>query len=64
MDTSNEEYHRVKAFIDHCHANNIRVTFYCVRDGSVLESYQQMSLISRNASFFRLSGRTDPHSIE
>ncbi|HTS58196.1 MAG TPA: hypothetical protein VMH03_11645 [Terriglobales bacterium] len=28
MDTSSEEYHRVKAFIDRCHANNIRVTAF------------------------------------
>lgn len=28
MDTSSEEYRRVKAFIDRCHANNIRVTAF------------------------------------
>ena len=28
MDTSSEEYGRVKAFIDRCHANNIRVTAF------------------------------------
>jgi hypothetical protein len=28
MDTSSEEYQRVKAFIDRCHANNIRVTAF------------------------------------
>ncbi len=27
-DTSSEEYRRVKAFIDRCHANNIRVTAF------------------------------------
>ena len=27
-DTSGEEYRRVKAFIDRCHANNIRVTAF------------------------------------
>lgn len=28
METSSEEYRRVKAFIDRCHANNIRVTAF------------------------------------
>lgn len=28
MDTSSQEYERVKAFIDRCHANNIRVTAF------------------------------------
>jgi hypothetical protein len=28
LDTSSEEYRRVKAFIDRCHANNIRVTAF------------------------------------
>lgn len=28
MDTSSEEYRRVKAFIDRCHANNIRITAF------------------------------------
>jgi hypothetical protein len=52
IDASSEEYRRVKAFIDRCHANNIRVTAFnslgglAVRD--VLMHPEQRNWISRD----------------
>ena len=52
MDTSSEEYRRVKAFIDRCHANNIRVTAFNSLGGlgvrDVLMHPEMRSWISRD----------------
>ena len=52
MDTSSEEYRRVKAFIDRCHANNIRVTAFNSVGGlgirDVLMHPEKQSWISRD----------------
>lgn len=52
MDTSSEEYRRVKAFIDRCHANNIRVTAFNSLGGlgirDVLMHPEKKSWISRD----------------
>jgi hypothetical protein len=52
MDTSGEEYRRVKAFIDRCHANNIRVTAFNSVGGlglrDVLMHPEKQSWISRD----------------
>ena len=52
MDTSTEEYRRVKAFIDRCHANNIRVTAFNSVGGlglrDVLMHPEKQSWISRD----------------
>lgn len=51
-DTSGEEYRRVKAFIDRCHANNIRVTAFNSLGGlgvrDVLMHPEQRNWISRD----------------
>jgi len=51
-DTSSEEYRRVKAFIDRCHANNIRVTAFNSLGGlgvrDVLMHPEKRSWISRD----------------
>ena len=52
LDTSSEEYRRVKAFIDRCHANNIRVTAFNSVGGlgirDVLMHPEKQSWISRD----------------
>ena len=52
MDTSSEEYRQVKAFIDRCHANNIRVTAFNSVGGlgirDVLMHPEKKSWISRD----------------
>jgi hypothetical protein len=52
MDTSSEEYRQVKAFIDRCHANNIRVTAFNSVGGlgirEVLMHPEKKSWISRD----------------
>ena len=52
IDTSSEEYRRVKAFIDRCHANNIRVTAFNSLGGlgirDVLMHPEKKSWISRD----------------
>ncbi len=52
MDTSSEEYRRVKALIDRCHANNIRVTAFNSVGGlgirDVLMHPEKQSWISRD----------------
>ncbi len=52
IDTSGEEYRRVKAFIDRCHANNIRVTAFNSVGGiglrDVLMHPEKKSWISRD----------------
>ncbi|MGD0792432.1 MAG: hypothetical protein ABR920_11740 [Terriglobales bacterium] len=52
IDTSSEEYRRVKAFIDRCHANNIRVTAFNSLGGlelrDVLMHPEKQSWISRD----------------
>src|SRR5690242_4480366 len=52
MDTSSEEYRQVKAFIDRCHANNIRVTAFNSLGGlgvrEVLMHPEQRNWISRD----------------
>jgi hypothetical protein len=52
MDTSSEEYRQVKAFIDRCHANNIRVTAFNSVGGlgirDVLMHPEEKSWISRD----------------
>ncbi|HET8666541.1 MAG TPA: hypothetical protein VFM10_01095 [Terriglobales bacterium] len=51
-DTSSEEYRRVKAFIDRCHANNIRVTAFNSLGGigvrELLMNPERQSWISRD----------------
>jgi hypothetical protein len=52
MDTSSEEYRQAKAFIDRCHANNIRVTAFNSLGGlgvrDVLMHPEQRNWISRD----------------
>jgi hypothetical protein len=52
MDPASEEYRRVKAFIDRCHANNIRVTAFNSVGGlgirDVLVQPEQQNWISRD----------------
>jgi hypothetical protein len=52
MDTSSEEYRRVKALIDRCHANNIRITAFNSVGGlgirDVLMHPEKQSWISRD----------------
>jgi len=52
MDTSSEDYRRVKAFIDRCHASNIRVTAFNSVGGlgirSVLTNPETRNWISRD----------------
>jgi len=52
MDTSSEDYRRVKAFIDRCHANNIRVTAFNSVGGlgirDVLMNPEKRNWISRD----------------
>ena len=64
MDTSSEEYRQVKAFIDRCHANNIRVTAFNSVGGlgirDVLMHPEKKSWISRD-EFGNLIWRAEQH---